>query len=313
MLTVIAALLPIFLLIALGWGLRHGEVLDPAFWIPAEKLTYFILFPALLLTNLAEARLGNLPVAALASAQALGIVAMAALAVSARGMLRRPPFRLDGPAFTSVFQGVVRPNTYVGLAAAAGLWGAPGVTLTAICVAVAVPLVNLLSVVAVVRWAVDKGRTPPRWSATLLPVMRNPLIAACLGGIALNASGIGLPPVIGPLLKILAQASLPLGLLAVGAGLDLRASAAAGPAVALTATVKLVLLPALVAVAGRVLGLDGLPLTVCAVYAGLPAAPNAYILARQLGGDFRLMAAIITATTVAAIASLPLLVAVADR
>lgn len=308
MLTIFVALAPIFLLILLGWGVRAFGFVPDGFWPPAEKLTYFLLFPALLVANLAEARLEGLPVVAITSAHALGIAAMAVLAVTAMGVLRNRPFHLDGAGFTSVFQAVIRPNTYVGLAAAAGLWGAEGVTVTALCVALVVPVVNVLSVVALVRWAGPNGAPPRRWRDTALPVIRNPLIAACLTGIALNVTGIGLPPVVGPFLKILASASLPIGLLAVGAGLDLKGFRAAGSAVALAVAVKLAVLPLVVGGLAWSLGVRGVPLLVTVAYAGLPIAPNSYVLARQLGGDARLMATMITASTLLAALTLPVLV-----
>ncbi|MGE5545784.1 MAG: AEC family transporter [Solirubrobacterales bacterium] len=305
--TIVAALAPIFLLILLGWGVRATAFVPDAFWAPAEKLTYFVLFPALLVANLAEARLEGLPVAGMAAAQAGGILAMA-LAVA---LLRNPAGRrLDGASYSSLFQGAIRPNTYVGLAAAAGLWGAQGVTLTAICVALVVPLVNVLSVIALARWAAPAG-SPPGWRPTMLALAKNPLIAACVVGIALNALGIGLPPIVGPFLKILASASLPLGLLAVGAGLDLRGLQGGHGAVAAAAALcaKHALLPAVAGLAALGLGVDGLPLAVCVLYAGLPVAPNSYVLARQLGGDARLMAAIITVSTLVAAVTLPVLAA----
>lgn len=313
MITIFAALAPIFLLILLGWTLRIRHFLPDSFWPPAERLTYFVLFPALLVANLAEARLEGLPVAELTGAHGIAVLAMAGLAMAAKPLTHRRPFHLDRAGFTSVFQGVIRPNTYVGLAAAAGLWGAQGVTLTAICVAVVVPLVNLLSVVALVRWAGPKDAPPRRWRETVMPVVKNPLIAACLVGIGLNLTGVGLPPVAGPFLKILASASLPIGLLAVGAGLDLKGLRAAGPAVALTASVKLVAMPLVVGGLAWGMGVRGVPLVVCVAYAGLPIAPNSYVLARQLGGDAKLMAGMITASTLLAAVTLPALVTAAGK
>lgn len=311
MIVIAEALAPIFLLVLMGWALRSRGVLPDAFWAPAEKLTYYALFPALLVSNLAEARLAGLPVAELVAALAFGTIAMAGAAIAAMGLFHRRPFHLDGPGFTSAFQGAIRPNTYVGFAAAAGLWGPPGLTLTAICVALVVPLVNLLSVVALVRWAGPKDSPPRRWSATILPVVRNPLIAACVVGILLNVTGIGLPRVAGPFLKILGSTSLPLGLLAVGAGLELAGLRRAGWAVAAVTLAKLLLLPALVGAMAWILGVRGLPLVVCAAYSGLPIAPNSYVLARQLGGDATLMASLITASTILAALTLPLVVAAA--
>ena len=308
MIVIAGALVPIFLLIVLGWVLRRTRFLPDAFWMPAEKLTYYILFPALLLGNLAEARLEGLPVAGLAVAHGLGVLAMAGLAVAARPLLARRPFGLDGPGFSSLFQGVIRPNTYVGLAAAASLFGPQGLTLTAICVATVVPLVNLLSVVALVRFAPPHG-TSPRWTTAAAAVVKNPLIAACLAGILLNVTGVGLPPFTAPFLKVLGQGALALGLLAVGAGLDLKALKDGGATVLLSAAAKLTLLPLLVGSVAWMLGVRDMPLAVCVAYAGLPCAPNAYVLARQMGGDSPLAAGIISVQTVVAALTMPALIA----
>lgn len=305
MIAIVGALAPIFLLIVMGRAARARQLLPDSFWLPLERLTYYVLFPSLLVSSLAEARLAGLPALEMVAAQAVGVLGMAAVALALRPVLGRRPFRLDGAGFTSVFQGMVRPNTYVGLAAASGLWGVQGVTLTAICVALVVPLVNLLSVLVLVRHVGGKGGG---WRAGVLPVVKNPLILACLLGVALNVTGIGLPPVAGPLLKILGQGALPLGLLAVGAGLELSGLRRGGPGVAVSALSKLALLPLLTGLAGWAMGVSGLPLLVGTLYAGLPCAPNAYMLARQMGGDARLVAQIITVQTLAAAGSLPLLV-----
>lgn len=305
MTTILGALAPIFLLILLGWSFRVSGFLTDGFWVPAEKLTYFFLFPALLIANLAEARLEGLPVAGMVGAHGIGTLVMAAVAASLALIAAKPPLRLNGPGFSSLFQGLIRPNTYVGFAATAGLFGASGVTLTAICVALVVPLVNLLSVIALVRWGGSKEGAQRGIGAALLAIVKNPLIAACLIGIALNLFDIGLPPVIGPFLKVLGQASLALGLLAVGAGLEVAAIRQSGPAVGLAAFGKLLALPALIGGCAWMLGVRDLALAVTIAYAGLPVAPNAYVLARRMGGDARLMAAMITLTTVLAAATLP--------
>lgn len=308
MITIAGALVPIFLLIVLGWVLRRTQFLPDSFWLPAEKLTYYVLFPALLLGNLAEARLEGLPVTELAGAHGLAVLGMAGLALAARPLLARAPFGLDGRSFTSLFQCVIRPNTYVGLAAAAGLFGAQGVTLTAICVAMVVPLVNLLSVVAMVRFAAPAG-APSCWTTAALAVLKNPLIAACLAGIALNVAGVGLPPFTAPFFRVLGQGALALGLLAVGAGLDLKALKDGSAAVLLSVVLKLLLLPALVGGLAWGMGVRGVPLAACVAYGGLPCAPNAYVLARQMGGDAALAAGIISVQTVVAALTLPMIIA----
>lgn len=302
MLTIAAAILPNFALIVAGWTMRVRRWLEPAFWTQAEKLTYYLLLPALLITNLAEAPLAGMPVLAIAAAQGLGIAAV--LALLALPLFRLwPRLRADGPAFTSLVQGAIRPNTYVAFAVASALWGAAGVTVAAVSAALVVPLVNLICVAALIQWGQGQGKRG--LGPTLAAVARNPLILACLLGATLNLTGIGLPPVIGPILKIMAQASLALGLLCVGAGLDLGAVRAAGPVVAASLALKLLALPSAVAALGWLFGLSGVAWAAAIVYAAVPVATNAYVLARQLGGDHKLAAAIITASTLAAAVTLP--------
>ncbi|CAA7622902.1 Permease [Candidatus Terasakiella magnetica] len=286
--------------------MRSRHFVADTFWIGVERATYYIFFPALLVTSLARARLDGLPVGQMMMTDGIGVLGIAALVALAAPGLARPPFRLDGPSFTSLFQCSIRPNTYVGLAAAAGLWGRDGVTLTAIGIALVVPLVNLLCIPAMLHWARPPGGMAPRWRHMLKPIVTNPLIASCLLGVALNVSGIGIPPLAGPFLDSLAAVSLPLGLLAVGAGLSLRALRATGASVLLAVAVKMVALPLLTLAVGRMLGLDGLALNACVFYAALPAAPVSYILARQMGGDAPLVSSMLSVQVVAGAILLPL-------
>lgn len=297
--TIVLSLAPVFLLIVAGHVFKRAGWLPEAFWPAAEKLTYFVLFPALLVNNTAKAELGGIAIAPVAAALIVPILAVGGLV-----LLLRRPLGADGPSFTSVFQGSMRPNTYVGIAGAFALFGEPGLTLTALAIVCCVPTVNLLSVAALIRFAPPAGK-PPGWRAVVGPVLSNPLIVAPFIGVLLNAGGIGSPPVIGPFLDILGRAALPVGLMAVGAGLDLAAVRPAGRLVAASFVVKLLVLPSLTFAAGRLLGLDPLAQSVAVLYATLPVSASSYVLARQMGGNAHLMAGIITATTLGAALSMP--------
>lgn len=294
-----AALLPIFVVILLGWILRRRGLPGDAFWPLVDRLTYYLFFPALLLLRLAEAEFAGLPVAAVAAAIASGALLSAALLLGLA-----PRISVDAPAFTSVFQGGIRPNTYVGLAAVAALYGDPGLALLAVAIAVLVPLVNLLSVAVLTHWLARGQRGPVQ---LLIGVARNPIILACLLGIGLNLGGLRLPEGLRDGLAIIGQAALPLGLLAVGAGLDLRALRIGSRALLLAAGVKLLLFPLLTLGVGRLLGIDGPALAVAVLFSAVPASVSSYALASQLGGDTRLMAAIITSQTLLATLTLPLM------
>ncbi|MBB4284385.1 AEC family transporter [Roseospira goensis] len=300
----LAAVLPVFLVILLGFGLKRGRWLPDAFWGPAETLTYTVTFPALLTANLAKADMTAVAWAPLMTIQAAAVLLVAAVTVAARRTLGAR-LGVDGPAFTSVFQGAIRPNTYIGLAVAAALFGDTGVTLTAIGVAVVVPLVNVLSVTCMARFGAGQSASP--WGVAR-GIVTNPLILACALGIALNATGLGLPPVIGPTLEILGRAALPVALLAVGAGLSFAHLRHAGAPVAVSGVAKLAVVPLLVWAGCALAGLDAVTTTVAVLYGGLPCSASSYVLARRMGGDAPLVAGIITTQTLLSVVTLTVLV-----
>lgn len=296
--SITGALGPLFLLILLGALLGNRRWPSSEFWVQMERVIYFVLFPAMLVGTLATADVSQVPVGRLALVL-LGAMALFGMALwHFRGWLA-----LEPAAFTSVFQGAVRFNTYVGVAGAAALHGSLGATTAAVAVALMVPIVNVMCVASFVA-AGTLGSASVGKSA--LALIKNPLILGCLVGIALNLSGIGLPGWSEDTVSLLGGAALPLGLVAVGVALRPRALLRFDRGVLATNTIKLVLMPVLVLVLAWALGLDPVSRDVALLFAALPTATSAYILARQLGGDAELMAAIITGQTLLAMLTLPM-------
>jgi malonate transporter and related proteins len=300
MLTTFGALAPVFLLIALGRVLRARGFPGEAFWPAAERLVYHVLFPALLFLTSATSELAGFRVLPLAAAL-IGAI----LAVSALTLALRPWLGLDDAGFTSVFQGAIRINTYVGLGTAGTLYGEAGLAVLGIVIFVVVTTINLLSVIALSRY----GRCRADRRQVLGSVARNPLILACLSGFALNAAGVDLAGIPGDTLRVLGQASLTLGLLCVGASLELAHLGQRWPAALTTCALKLVLLPAATGLACRLLGVEGLTASVAVLFTAGPISASSYVLARQLGGDAPLIAGLITLTTIAAAVTMPLALA----
>ena len=177
------------------------------------------------------------------------------------------------------------------------------VALLALAIAVMIFPVNILSIGVLARHASAK---PTSLAGTLSEIAQNPLIIASIIGLIFGALDWKQPPVIGPVLDILAKAALPLGLVAVGAGLNIGTVAARGLAVTVATTLKLVIAPLLALAASRALNLDPLATTMAVLYSALPPAPTSYILARRLGGDTELMAALITVHTLLAALTVPI-------
>src|SRR6266853_2662918 len=140
----IAALLPVFLLIVLGFVLKRSLMRLETQWHGLERLTYYVLFPALLIQTLVKADLSSVPVAGVGGALLLSALVMSLLCLSLRPGLSR--FAVDGPAFTSIFQGATRWQTYVALAVSGNLHGEIGLALASVAMVAIIPLVNVFSV-----------------------------------------------------------------------------------------------------------------------------------------------------------------------
>lgn len=295
---VLAALVPVFALIALGAALRRLDCVGDDAWRAVERLTYFVLFPCFLFGAIAFADFAGQPVGRMALLLGMAMMAMVALVFPVRALLR-----LDGPAFTSLFQGAVRFNSYVALGAIAAVLGDGGLALAAVAVAVMVPLANTLSVIVLMGHA-GEGAAGVGTLARLLA--RNPLVLACAAGILVNVAGAGVPGVAAGAVGLLGGAALPLGLLAVGASLDLGAARARRAPILAAVGLKLLAMPLIVWAGSLALDVESAARTAAVICAAVPGASSAYILARQLGGDAPLMANITTAQTLVAMATMPL-------
>ena len=296
---VVAALVPVFAIIALGTVLRVVRLLDDSGWRAIERLTYFVLFPCFLFGAIAFADFSSAPVGLLAVALAVSMLAMAGYTY-----LFRPLLDLDGPAFTSLFQGAVRWNSYVALGAIAAVLGQPGLALIAVAVAVMVPLANMLCVIVLIRHASDRAINPAMLAGQL---MQNPLILACLAGIAAQVLGITVPGIVATSIDLVGKAALPLGLLAVGASLDFGDLKSRPMPVIAASVLKLAVMPLFLAATAVAVGMKGPAATAALICAAVPGAPSSFILARQMGGDAPLMAGITTVQTVAALLTMPLM------
>lgn len=285
-------LLPDFALILLGFAIRRWMKLGDHFWTGLEKLVYFVLFPALLINAVTRTQLDF---------AAAGPLLMTTLAAMAGGMLLGLLVRFLAPmsplAFASIYQCGYRFNSYIGLAAAGLLYGSPGIATMGLVVGVAVPFANLASV-----WMLARHGEASIWRE----IVRNPLIWATAIGLLLNLAGVMPPKPVQAFLGRLAEASIALGLLAVGAALKLQGQSARRLPSLYLLLLKLAVLPLIAAGVGRLLGLEGIYYAVAVLFAALPTASSAYILAMRMGGDGASVAWLISASTLLSMATLPL-------
>ncbi len=285
-------LLPDFSLILLGILIRRWMTFGENFWAGLEKLVYFILFPALLINSLVKAKLDLLSAFPLLATAYVAIVAGMLL-----GLLPRMFSKVPALTFASMYQCAFRYNSYIGLAVVSMLFGQSGVATLGIIIGTAVPLVNVVAIGMLARHG-QLGL----WRE----VLRNPLIWATIIGLSLNLVGYVPPAPVLAFLGRLAEASIALGLLAVGAALQMGGAAGVKGLAAWLIVVKLLLLPLVAVFVGPLLGLSGLYYQVAVLFAALPTASSAYILAVRMGGDGKSVAWLISASTLASMLTLTL-------
>jgi malonate transporter len=273
----------------------RSRLFDAAFWSGIERLVYYVLFPALLFRALATSPIA---VGDAGRLVATGLVfTISGMLLSA---LAHPLFHLPHATFAACFQCGFRFNTYVALATASRVGGTEGIALIGILIGVLVPVVNVAAVGMLAR---GRGRR------AAVEIARNPLVLACAAGIAWTALGLRVPAIPARILELLAAAALPLGLLAVGAGLRLSRTELPAAAIVWWNAVKLAALPAVAFVASGLLGLSPPERTIAVVMAAVPAAPSAYILAVQMTGNGAPVALLISTGTLLAAVTLPFWIA----
>lgn len=292
-------LVPVLALILIGFLIQRTGFLNPAFWPAAEKLTYFLLMPAILIHNLAGKKIGSLPwLKILVTVE--GAILVSALLVLCWWLFNR---EMGGASFTSLFQGGVRFNTFVALALAENLFGAEGLFLAALGAGFMILLINVLCVAAF-SFSV-RGGEPIRPGRIVADLLRNPLIIGCAAGVGLNATGLRLPAAVDGVLALGGKAAFPLGLLAVGAAYRAGNLGLHWRPLVVSSFIQFLCKPVAAWWLATTMGLTGMAVSISVLLFSVPTAPSAYILSRQMGGDHESMATIITAQTCLSFLTLP--------
>ncbi|MXN64166.1 AEC family transporter [Stappia sp. GBMRC 2046] len=307
MMVIVNALLPVLMVIACGTIVARLGIITGDQWRGVEKIAYFVLFPAIIIHTVARTDFSTLPAFAMAATLLGSILITATIALVLRPVLERR-FKVNGPRFTSVFQGAVRWNTFIGLALADEIMGPQGVALLAVAIVAMIPVLNITCVIVLSRYAHGSSPSPAKIATDLI---RNPFIWSTALGLFLNITGFPLPEFAMTTLKILGSAALPIGIVCVGAGLNLAALRRPGPALASSAILKLAVMPLVAFSLSSLAGLQGAAYLVVMIAMSVPAASGSYLLARQMGGDANLMAEILTFETVLAGVTMPLVLLIA--
>jgi len=297
---IVNTLIPIFTLILLGYFFKKIKFPSVDFWPMADRFTYYVLMPALLVYKVSTSNIDLEETIDLITT-ALVTILIVFFSLIILNLL----FKFNNRAFTSIMQGGIRFNSYVLLAFVDSVYGDKGLVLAAIIMSFVIPFINILCISTFALYVRDG-----RFSFVLFfkTIIKNPLILACAVGGIINVGDIVLPVVILKSLTILSGAALPIGLLSVGVGLEFKYLKSAKKELVVSVLAKLIYFPFIAYMVGIFFGLSLEILAIVVVFGAMPTAVSGYILARELGGDTTLMASIITLQTLLCMITLFLVV-----
>lgn len=288
-------LFPDFSLILCGYLVCRFTALNRRVWEPVESLVYFLLFPVLLFHSIVKRPL-DLDTASslMASGLVLGVAGIA-LAYS----LPHWPWlgrRMDMRLHAASAQVGFRFNSFIALALADKLAGPQGLQMIAVLIGVCVPLFNVGAVWPMARHA-NRGFARE--------LVRNPLILATASGLLANLLGLSVPLWLEPTVNRIGQASLALGLMAAGAGMQLGSLSQAKVLGLMLLGVKHLGMPLMAAGVARLFHLSPAQTSILLMFSAVPTASSCYVLAARMGYDGPYVAGLVTLSTLAGVFSLP--------
>jgi len=301
LLEIVAIILPVFLVIGLGFFLGRIRFLTLEVNTALSRLVFYVAAPVLLFQGTAVS-----PLSETVHLDAIAVIVGVTLlfvAITYLGCARLAPARRG-----VVTQGAHRSNmVFVGLPVVINAFGPDALGPAAVMIGIVVVVYNFIAVVVLVlpharsEGQVDPGRI---WGRTLLKILRNPLILGSGAGLLCSGLGVGLPIALDRSLELVGRIALPLALLSVGVGLDPSRLRSEVGATALVGLGKLVLYPALIFAGLWILGERDTDLWIPVLIMATPTAVVSFIMAQEMKGDENLAGAIVIGTTVASLVTI---------
>ena len=299
---VLQHLFPVFSLILLGILLKQYGLTNKQFLTTADRLIYYIFFPALLFWKIGGAQINITP-------QLLRFymaAASAVLTVYLASILFIFVYKVPGYQAGAFSQSCYRFNTYIGVAVILNLFGTQGVARFGVLIGVMIPMINLLAVTTLIWFSEQPGNWRHRIGITCKALISNPLILACLCGLLYARFAQSFPPVIDNTLSLGASVSLPLALLSIGGSLTLGTLKMHLSLATIGVALKLLFLPVIGCLLMRILDVDQAFIPIGAIFYALPTSPAVYVLSAQLSSDTEYASAAIALSTALSFISLSL-------
>lgn len=287
-------LLPDFILILCGYLVCRFTALNRTVWEQVDALVYYFLFPVLLFQSVVKTKLDLQAASGLiAAGWTVGLCGIGlAYCLPHLPWFRTHINRRDHAASAQIG---FRFNSFVGLAIADRLAGPQGQLAIAVLIGVCVPLFNTAAV-----WPMARHAKASVWQA----LIRNPLVLATASGMVANVMGLHIPVWMEPSVTRVGAASLALGLMAAGAGMQFGKLAQAKVLGVALLAIRHFISPVIAWVVARLYSLNDVQATMLLAFAALPTASSCYVLAARMGYDGGYVGGLVTLSTLLGVVSL---------
>lgn len=298
---VFSSILPIFLLIFAGLFIKRTGIMDDAGWRGLDQLSFYVLYPVLLFVSIVRADFSSIAVFdVLIVISGSWLVVGCALALFAPLLISKN--WIEAAQYSSVFQTTIRWNGFIALAIAERLFGPQSMAVIALVMAGLVLPVNLAAIYVVVTRANGQSQN---FGALMKRMATNPIVLGCLAALAWRFTGLTIFEPVMTTLDLISRGALAMGLFGIGAGLSINALLKFDIAHLLPVVLKLFLMPLAAVFAVSLTGLGTSLLPTIVLCCAVPTAMNGYVVARQMGGDAPLYAAIVTSQTLFSFFTIP--------
>ncbi len=290
MLNVIEIVLPVFLVIGLGYTIRRMGLVGGAFFSEVNKLVYYVCLPLLLIYKIAGADFSTSFNFRLVIATSAGVACCFGISYL-YGKWRSFP----APVHGSFCQGSFRGNlAYIGLAIVFNAYGDIGLTRAGILLGFLVPVLNFFAILALL---LPQQQQQTSFKEIIKQLISNPLILASLAGLLWSFFKLPMPIILDRTLNITTGMTLPLALISIGGSFSLANLKGDIGKAALATAMKLLFLPLITGVLMILLNVSGLDFAIGLLMAGAPTAVATYIMACQMGADGDLAGTIVIMAT----------------
>lgn len=298
-------ILPLFFIALIGSIIRRIWIKSDEFWRGLEKLSNYVLFPAMLFIHTSRVDLHNSKLVDLAITLIVTNLVTAWIL-----MIFKIQQNYNDIQFTSILQGSIRYNNYIFFAVGSAIFGKHGMQIIATISPCLLILTNITAIISFIYYIPTKNtRKLTKIKGILFiikSIVNNPFVVSSLAGILFNYLNITLNSGVQQTLDYLSNTALVIGMLIVGAGLKCTIQQKHFKQTLFTSSIKLILMPIITLIVLWFMNVNGIHKSIGMLFSSLPCASSSYILSKRLGGDTETMSSIITLTTIFSILSLSL-------